>query len=248
VILQRIGEWLASKLAEPRYHSTMPTRTDLLAATLRPGDVLLVEGLSRFSIAIKYLTQSTWSHSALYIGSWQGQTGMLVEVDVREGVRLVPLSHFFGLQARICRPVKLDESEITELIGYATDRLGYRYDLKNILDLMRYLIPTPPVPNRWRRRMLSLGSGDPTRAICSSLIAQAFQSIRYPILPTIYQETLHIRHHSLFVPRDFDLSPYFEVVKPTLTAGFDPHLVTWSEPPVEQEVQLQQASRHISAD
>jgi len=261
VILQRIGEWLASKLAEPRYHSTMPTRTDLLAATLRPGDVLLVEGLSRFSIAIKYLTQSTWSHSALYIGSWQGQTGMLVEVDVREGVRLVPLSHFFGLQARICRPVKLDESEITELIGYATDRLGYRYDLKNILDLMRYLIPTPPVPNRWRRRMLSLGSGDPTRAICSSLIAQAFQSIRYPILPTvtlekafdpdmqeIYQETLHIRHHSLFVPRDFDLSPYFEVVKPTLIAGFDPHLVTWSEPPVEQEVQLQQASRHISAD
>ena len=87
MILQRIGEWLASKLAEPRYHSTMPTRTDLLAATLRPGDVLLVEGLSRFSIAIKYLTQSTWSHSALYIGSWQGQTGMLVEVDVREGVR-----------------------------------------------------------------------------------------------------------------------------------------------------------------
>ena len=109
--------------------------------------------------------------------------------------------------------------------------------------------------------MLSLGSGDPTRAICSSLIAQAFQSIRYPILPTItlekavdpdlqeiYQEILHIRHHSLFVPRDFDLSPYFEVVKPTLVAGFDPHLVTWGEPSVEQDVQPQQASRHISAD
>lgn len=35
------------------------------------------------------------------------------------------------------------------------------------------------------------------------------------------REILHIRHHSLFTPRDFDLSPYFRVVKPTLEYGFD---------------------------
>lgn len=79
--------------------------------------------------------------------------------------------------------------------------------------------------------MLALGSGDPTRAICSSLIARAFQSIRYPILPKVLvrtedsdfveQEIYHIRHHSLFVPRDFDLSPFFQVIKPTLTKDFD---------------------------
>ena len=36
--------------------------TDKLMACLQPGDVLLVEGQTRVSVAIKYLTQSTWSH------------------------------------------------------------------------------------------------------------------------------------------------------------------------------------------
>lgn len=242
MLLERIGSWLARKLAEPRYLSTVPSRPDQLAAAIRPGDVLLVEGVSRFSLAIKYLTQSTWSHAALYVGTCQGQTGMLVEADVQEGVRLVPLSYFEHLHTRICRPAKLRDEEIAALICYVTERVGHRYDLKNIFDLMRYMVQTPPVPNRWRRRLLALGSGDPTRAICSSLIAQAFQSIRYPILPEItlektldpemqeiYQEILHIRHHSLFVPRDFDLSPYFEIVKPTLASGFDPHQLTWGD-------------------
>ena len=94
---------------------------------------------------------------------------------------------------------------------------------------------------RWRRRLLALGSGDPSRAICSTLIAQAFQSLNYPVLPEVVirspstdphchdcnRELLHIRHHSLYTPRDFDLSPYFDVVKPNLLAGFDFHAVPW---------------------
>ncbi|MGA7657496.1 MAG: lipo-like protein, partial [Methylocella sp.] len=35
--------------------------------------------------------------------------------------------------------------------------------------------------------------------------------------------------HSLYVPRDFDVSPYFAVVKPSLDAGFDYRAVTWAE-------------------
>ena len=73
--------------------------------------------------------------------------------------------------------------------------------------------------------LLALGSGDPTRAICSTLIAQCFQCINYPILPRTIPgcaaDILQTRHHSLFVPRDFDVSPYFEIVKPTLVTGFD---------------------------
>lgn len=111
--------------------------------------------------------------------------------------------------------------------------MGKEYDLQHIFDLARYLLPTPPIPTRFRRRMIALGSGDPSRAICSTLIAQSYQSIHYPILPTIKvsstyskdwyieQEILHIRHHSLFTPRDFDVSPFFRVVKPTIEAGFD---------------------------
>lgn len=90
--------------------------------------------------------------------------------------------------------------------------------------------------------MLAFGSSSPTKAICSSLIAQAYQSIDYPILPEITRapgrtkavsnysrrEIMHIRHHSLFAPRDFDLSPYFEIVKPTIQNGFDYKKFNWS--------------------
>jgi hypothetical protein len=74
------------------------------------------------------------------------------------------------------------------------------------------------------------------------LIAQAFQSVYYPILPHVEwadvpkspqgesarREILHIRHHSLFAPRDFDISPYFAIVKPTIEAGFDYRAVDWA--------------------
>ena len=39
-----------------------------LEFAMQPGDILLVEGNQRVSSAIKYLTQSTWSHAAFYIG------------------------------------------------------------------------------------------------------------------------------------------------------------------------------------
>ena len=40
-------------------------------------------------------------------------------------------------------------------------------------------------------------------------------------------EILHIRHHSLFAPRDFDTSPYFTVVKPNVEAEFDFDALIW---------------------
>ena len=41
-------------------------------------------------------------------------------------------------------------------------------------------------------------------------------------------EILHIRHYSLYAPADFDLSPYFEIVKPTLEQGFNYKGLTWA--------------------
>jgi hypothetical protein len=246
--------WLGRKLSRflsGRRHAhaiAAPTDPRRLRACLRPGDVLLVEGDSRVSVAIKYLTQSTWSHAALYVGEALGRQDAagdslaFVEADLVEGVRAVPVSDFAGLHCRICRPVSLSARELEQVVRFAIERIGLRYDLKNVVDLARYLIPLPPVPVRWRRRMLALGSGDPTRAICSTLIAQAFQSVRYPILPIIesmpsndpmckgcIDEILHVRHHSLFVPRDFDVSPYFEVVKPSLVPNFDHRSLVWSD-------------------
>ena len=43
------------------------------------------------------------------------------------------------------------------------------------------------------------------------------------------REVLHIRNYSLYVPRDFDVSPYFRIVKPQLEQGFDFHRLQWAE-------------------
>ena len=247
--LDRIGRRLAGKLNRPSsgYIPFTPSDFDTLCRVLQPGDVVLIEGRERVANAIKYLTQSTWSHAAMYVGDalpapdGGAEPHRLIEVNLGEGCVSAPLGKYASYNTRICRPVGLTAEECQKIIGFMKDRIGLRYDLRNIFDLLRYFFPTPPVPVRWRRRMLAVGSGDPTRAICSSLIAQAFQSVRYPILPESrvpeigpamdpdQRELLHIRHHSLFVPRDFDLSPYFQVIKPYLVESFDPHLLQWDE-------------------
>jgi hypothetical protein len=235
-----VGELLARYLQKQTgyYIAFSVTRPERLRRNLRPGDVLLVEGDLRVSVAIKYLTRSTWSHAAFYVGSHAGRNE-LIEADLREGVRYQSLSKYEHLNTRICRPVGLNTQDLEKVIDFMVGSVGKTYDLKNVIDLLRYLLPEPPVPARWRRRLLALGSGDPTRAICSTLIAQAFQSVRYPILPDLESghdrgakiEILHIRHHSLFTPRDFDLSPYFNIVKPTLEDGFDYRSLTWGDQP-----------------
>jgi hypothetical protein len=244
-----IGERLADFLAKP-VGGPSATTSDLrsLVGTLQPADVLLVEGNTRISVAIKYLTQSTWSHATLYVGprpelpTIDGEPAVLIEADLKHGVRAVALSSYAMLHTRICRPVDLTDDDRDRVIGFAISRLGHRYDLRNVFDLARYLLRTPPVPTKFRRRLLALGSGEPTRAICSTLIAQAFQSVRYPILPEVtreklddphcrdcYREYLHIRHHSLFAPRDFDISPYFRIVKPMIESGFDYRRFPWAD-------------------
>lgn len=245
--LDRLGHLLGRWLAQPR-EAPKPAPLPAYALVMRhlqPGDVLLVEGRpSKISAAIKYLTQSSWSHAALFVGDALGKVAedgmplVLVEAEVGVGVIASPLSKFAASNVRICRPVGLSPEDRETVVRYAIHRIGDKYDMRNIIDLLRYFLPHPPVPSRWRRRVIALGSGDPTRAICSTLIASAFEAVRYPVLPTIeYQgapearrEVLHVRHHSLYAPRDFDVSPYFAIVKPTIEEGFDYKAFSWAEP------------------
>ena len=257
-LLKWTGEWLAQRLTAESsgYEPYTPSDFETLSETLQPGDVLLVEGNQYVSITIKYLTQSTWSHAALYIGDALpkpmdgSERKSLVEVNLGEGCVAVPLSNYQTYNTRICRPVGLSMEDRQKVVAFMVSKIGLEYDLRNIFDLLRYFFPTPPIPVRWRRRMLSLGSSQPTKAICSSLIAQAFQQIKYPILPEITQavgrssaqsaysrkEILHIRHHSLFAPRDFDLSPFFEIVKPSLQDQFDYRKLNWSDKISERDI------------
>lgn len=244
-----IGRTIARMLEKPirGYEPATTPDYEVLRAVLRPADVILVEGSIRVSSVIKYLTQSTWSHSAIYVGDVlgkrepSGEPHVLIEAEMSHGVVTSPLSKYRNQHIRICRPVALEREDQKRVVEFLKARIGHSYDIKNVLDLMRFLVPMP-IPARWRRRMLALGSGDPTRAICSTLIAEAFNSVRYPILPRVEnvadrkkvksryarREILHIRHHSLYAPRDFDISPYFAVVKPTIEAGFDYKALRWT--------------------
>jgi Permuted papain-like amidase enzyme, YaeF/YiiX, C92 family len=244
IMLDTIGKLIAGYLQKevPGYEPFTPSDPEHLRGVIEPGDVLLVEGNSRISGIIKYLTQSTWSHAALYVGPIDGaaeddgEQHVLIEANVGEGVNSAPLSKYFAYHTRVCRPVGLTFEDRNTVCRYAINRIGFGYDTKNIIDLMRYLVPLP-LPQRWRRRMIAFGSGDPTKMICSALIAQAFDAVRYPILPKVTlagsrqarREILHIRDSSLYMPRDFDISPYFEIVKPTIVRGFDYTALHWAD-------------------
>src|SRR6476659_3509517 len=265
VALNGIGRMIARYLqqAEDGYEPFTPSDPEALRAALKPGDVLLVEGDNRISGVIKYLTQSTWSHAALYVGpigertTADGEALVLVEANLGQGVVGAPLSKYQRYHTRICRPIGLTEDDCARVCTYAAERIGFDYDVKNIFDLLRYLFPLP-VPQRWRRRIMTLGSGHPTRIICSALIAQAFEHVHYPILPkiarvdseTARRDILEIRHSSLYAPRDFDISPFFALVKPTIERGFDYRSMAWAHLPhthaaipaasdVEQEVEAE---------
>jgi hypothetical protein len=242
-MLDRVGRLIAAYLQRPAagYEPFTPADPAALRATIKPGDILLIEGRNHISGIIKYLTQSTWSHAALFVGPIAGKMPEgdepceLVESNLDAGIIGTPLSNYFPYHTRICRPVGLSAADCKTVCDYAVERIGLQYDLKKIIDLARYLVPLP-VPQRWRRRMIALGSGDPTKLICSALIARAYGAIGYPILPAIErvesenarQEIYHIRDSSLYAPRDFDISPYFAVIKPTIEVGFDYKTINWS--------------------
>ena len=163
-----IGTGLARHLSKPTRHPVRgPTNPpEKFKAALRKGDVILVEGGSRFSVAIKYLTQSTWSHAALCIGHAVDPVEMgedarvIVEADIWEGIRLMPLSIFYERHTRICRPVGLSQTDIDQFVDYAVSREGDQYDLKNVFDFARYLTQRPSVPDHWRRRLFAPGDFD----------------------------------------------------------------------------------------
>ncbi len=238
-----------------RYARFVYNDEDNLKATIRPGDVLLVDGDQRVSQAIKYLTQSSWSHSALFIGDallrkWPEKRAdllrrygrearyLIVEGLVDKGVIASPLVKYLNFNIRICRPIGLRPEDLEVVLDHAISRIGFSYDRRNFLDLTRYLLPFHFVPPTLREEALHFGSGKDTETLCSTLIAEAFQKVRYPILPVFvrrrkprttrdklrqhilgrptrfaYSGLLRARHPTLYVPRDFDLSPYFEIVK-----------------------------------
>jgi len=103
VVLDTVGQLIASYLQKevPGYEPFTPSDPEHLRGIIEQGDVLLVEGNNRVSGIIKYLTQSTWSHAALYVGPIDGaaepngERHVLIEANIDEGVTSAPLSKYF---------------------------------------------------------------------------------------------------------------------------------------------------------
>ena len=211
---------------------------------VRPCDVLLIEGRSRVSEVIQHITHSPWSHAGIYIGRlhdidnvrlrnrlsdfFKGEPNeqLIIEGYVGKGTVVNPMSEYVNEHIRICRPRGLSRLDAQQVIEFSIQQLGKDYDVRQIWDLMRYLFPWMILPKRWRSTIFEYTAGETTRTICSTMIAQAFVRVNFPILPLVkhHEETgieLISRNPRLFTPKDFDYSPYFDIIKYPFVAFAD---------------------------
>src|SRR5208282_4502300 len=135
-LLRAIGSFLSRYLNRQTFGAYPHPAADLavMSRMLKPGDVVLVEGKRRISTAIKYLTQSSWSHAAIYVGPCggvdaEGRVRAFVEADLERGVRAFPIEELEGLHLRICRPEGLTPQDARQVVNHVLGRLGDEYDL-----------------------------------------------------------------------------------------------------------------------
>ena len=257
VLIDGLAPPQADRRRDPRADAAPPARTIACCRTTwRPCarrcskcDVLLVDGEQRVSEVIKYLTQSTWSHAALYVGDelWRRYPERRAELDLRfgidaehlmvealmeDGVIASPLAKYEELNLRVCRPRGLRPEDagasstrcwprsapattcatprsgalllpgVADPAPLAPARARVRrrpHDRGHLLDADRARVPERRLPDPARRHPWRRSAGAPplarlapAQALPASLPSSAFR---------------------LITPRDFDLSPYFEIVK-----------------------------------
>lgn len=181
----------------------------------------------------------------------------LVVEALTDGVVASPLSKYIDHNLRLCRPHRLRSADLDRVVSEAVASIGLRYDLRNVIELAVYLVGLTLLPARFRSRALRFGSGSSGEVICSSLIGRLFREVGFPVLPSVShakapgaperhrnpllrawaqhrarrQSVYRRRHPTLLMPRDFDISPFFEVVKWNVVAqrGFDYARIEWVE-------------------
>jgi len=153
---------------------TVHQRRDDLQALLQPGDVILVAGRTRFASLVCRLTQSTWSHVAIYVGTGHhvDPAHCIVEADVEAGVRFITLTELADHDIQVVRASRLPETSRQELIDYLLARVGLPYDLNHVIELARLVLFAPSPLGRWLSPK-TMRRADPTRAVCSTLVAHA---------------------------------------------------------------------------
>lgn len=267
-VRRRVVAAMMRVLCKPRrtYEQRIPNDLAALQANLRPGDVILVEGDQRISQVIRYLTQSSWSHAALYIGDelrhfdaklaaemrerWGEEARYLLVEALEDGVVCNPVAKYLRYNIRVCRPRGLRRDDLERILREVTSQIGRPYDVRHVMELARYFFPVSLIPRRWRRAALRYG-GEASAVICTTMLARAFASVGFPIVPRVtmggaepqgwwqrftarrprLRAVYHREDPALVTPRDFDLSPYFEIVKfnHATAVNFDYRRIQWAE-------------------
>ena len=229
-------KWVHWLIYEPPNYKTPLTSFERLRYELRPGDVLLVEGRSNVAEIIKSITQSMWTHSFFYIGRLHDiddpmlrdhiqkyrhcmpEEQLIIEAILGKGIIVTSIEDYEGEHLRICRPRGITRADSQKVIKYAINDLGKDYNVRQIMDLARFMFPYWFLPRRWRSSLFEHNAGRPTKTVCSTMMAEAFAKVRFPIIPVLHQdETGNLKlirgNSQLMTPRDFDHSPYFDVIK-----------------------------------
>ncbi len=271
-----MSNWISTAVVKwLKYKSPLP-RTPLsdferIRHEIKACDVLLVEGRSRVSEVIKLITQSNWSHAVLYIGRlhdiedsllrerlgkyYHGNPDkqLIIESELGMGTVVRALTAYEKEHLRICRPRGLGYNDSQKVLAYAIGRLGTAYDIRQIFDLGRFLFPWAVMPRQWRSTLFSVRPGISTHTVCSTMIAEAFGYIQFPILPLVKRVEgdkiqLYMRNPKLCTPSDFDYSPYFDIIKyPFLDFHHhaDQRLLPWQG---AASLSAQEKGMYVSAD
>lgn len=239
--MMNFSEWIIEKVGIWLLQESPPRRGYLsdfghICQTIQRADVLLIEGRSRASNIIRHITQSPWSHAVLYIGRisdiadptfhriverhshFPPETQLIMESELGLGTMISSLDKYRYDHIRILRPRGLSKNAAPQVINYAIGRVGRSYDVRHLLDLARFLFPWGLFPRKWRSTLFKHNALQPTRDICTTMIANSFHSVHFPILPVIRKNEakeveLVERNVNLFTPSDFDFSPFFDVIK-----------------------------------
>lgn len=239
-IYQRIINWL---LHEEKEVDTPLSDFNKICHEIKPTDLILIEGRSKISEIISTVTRSPWTHAAIYIGKYYDYRGtkyadlvntnysgaldepLIVESMLGKGTIISKLSVYKGYHIRLCRPKDLAIQDQEKIIDFALSQVGNQYSLKEIFDLLRFFLPFKLLSRDLKAKLFSKKAGSNTKMVCSSMLASAFQSVQYPIMPMISNDKdrgveLIKRNPSLITPKDFDHSPYFEIIKyPIIAIG-----------------------------
>jgi hypothetical protein len=229
----KIVHWL--NYESPDFKTPL-TSFERLRFELRPGDVILVEGRSNVAEIIKTVTQSMWTHSFFYIGRLHDvddpmlrdhiqkyrhcspDEQLIIEAILGKGIIVSALQDYEGEHLRICRPRGITRLDSQAVIKYSVQQLGTDYNVRQIMDLARFMFPYWFLPKRWRSTLFEHNAGRATKTVCSTMIAEAFAKVRFPIVPVLHNDEdgnlkLISGNSKLLTPRDFDHSPYFDVIK-----------------------------------